>query len=341
MATRPHHSSDQLAPEPVDLLEVQVLVDNVTDQLSTNPDHVHSERTCLLKVGMTEWSGEAICCAHFGLSLVISAASGTTRRTLLLDGGPEGYAVERNGARLKIDFGAIESVVLSHGHWDHGGGLLKALELIRARNGNREIPFYMHPGMFRRRAFQLPDGKMLPFKDIPSIEELTKKGATVINSTEPQLLHDSFFYVSGEIPRVTAYEQGLPNHMRQTEDGSGWEPDPLIMDERFLAVNVRGKGLVVFTACSHAGVVNVLTHARNTFPDTPLYAVMGGFHLSGPGPEKIIPETVEGLREFDLQMIAPAHCTGWRAVTALVNTFGEQVIVPSAVGKQYVFRGKE
>ena len=341
MATRPQRSSDQPVPQPVDRLEVQVLVDNVTDQLSTNPDHVHSELTCLMKAGMTEWSGEAICCAHFGLSLVLTASSGNARHTLLFDSGPEGYAVERNGARLNIDFGTIESVVLSHGHWDHGGGLLKALELIRARNGGREIPFYMHPGMFRRRALKLPDGKMLPYKDLPRVEELSKKGATVTSSTEPQLLHDSFFYVSGEIPRVTAYERGLPNHMRQTEDGSGWEPDPLIMDERFLAVNVRGKGLVVFSACSHAGVVNVLTHARSTFPDTALYAVMGGFHLSGPGPEKIIPETVQGLKAFDLQMIVPAHCTGWRAVTALVDTFGEQVVVPSAVGKQYVFHGKE
>jgi 7,8-dihydropterin-6-yl-methyl-4-(beta-D-ribofuranosyl)aminobenzene 5'-phosphate synthase len=338
MASRPHHSSDPLVPEPVDHLEVQVLVDNVTDQLSTNPDHVHSERICLMKAGMTEWSGEAICCAHFGLSLVISASSGTTRHTLLFDAGPEAYAVERNGARLRIDFGAIESVVLSHGHWDHGGGLLKALELIRARNGAREIPFYMHPGMFRRRAFELPDGKMLPFKDIPSVEELTGKGAAVISTAEAQHLHDGFFYLSGEIPRVTPYERGLPNHMRQTEDGSGWEPDPLIMDERFLAVNVRGKGLIVLSACSHSGVVNVLTHARDTFPDTPLYAVMGGLHLSGPGPEKIIPETVQDLREFDLQMIVPAHCTGWRAVTALVSAFGQQVVVPSAVGKRYVFQ---
>ncbi len=337
MATRTNHSSNQVVPEPVNQLEVQVLVDNVTDQLSTNPDHVHSERICLIRAGMTEWSGEAICCAHFGLSLVITASANSIRHTLLFDGGPEGYAVERNGARLGIDFGAIESVVLSHGHWDHGGGLLKALELIRTHNDGRGVPFYMHPGMFRRRALKLPDGKMLPFKDIPSVEELTQKGAAVMSSAEPRLLHDDFFYLSGEIPRVTAYERGLPNHMRQTEDGLGWEPDPLIMDERFLAVNVRGKGLVVFSACSHAGVVNVMTHARNTFPDTPLYAVMGGLHLSGPAPEKIIPETVQGLREFDLQMIVPAHCTGWRAVTALVNAFGEQVVVPSAVGKLYVF----
>src|SRR5205823_6588527 len=133
---------------------------------------------------------------------------------------------------------------------------------------------------------------------------------------EPQHLLDGFFYLSGEIPRVIPYEQGLPNHVWRTSEGDEWQPDPWIMDERFLGVFVRDKGLVVFTACSHAGVVNVLTHAKKTFPNIPVFAVMGGFHLSGPGLEKIIPDTVRGLAGFGLRMIAPGHCTGWRAVTA-------------------------
>ena len=85
------------------------------------------------------------------------------------------------------------------------------------------------------------------------------------------------FFLSGEIPRVTPYEKGFPGHMRRSEDGKSWEPDPLIMDERFLATHVKDKGIVVFTACSHAGVVNVLKHARTCFPSAPLYAVAGGF----------------------------------------------------------------
>ena len=107
------------------------------------------------------------------------------------------------------------------------------------------------------------------------------------------------------------------------------------MDERSVAVNVRGKGLVVFTACSHAGVVNVLHHARESFPGEAVHAVLGGFHLSGTN-ERVIPQTVEALRGFDLKVIAAAHCTGWRAVTALSNAFGEAV-VPASVGKLYSF----
>ena len=100
------------------------------------------------------------------------------------------------------------------------------------------------------------------------------------------------FYLSGEIPRVTPFERGLPAHYQKNADGN-WMPDPLLMDERFLMVQVEGKGLIVFTACSHAGVVNVLKHARECAADTPIHAVMGGFHLSGAN-EEIIPETVAG-----------------------------------------------
>lgn len=100
---------------------------------------------------------------------------------------------------------------------------------------------------------------MVPFKPIPTIEALAQGGAAVCCSSDAQLLLDGLFYVSGEIPHVTSYERGLPNHMRQMEHGTAWEPDPLILDERFLAVEVKGKGVIVFTVCSHAGVVNVLT----------------------------------------------------------------------------------
>jgi 7,8-dihydropterin-6-yl-methyl-4-(beta-D-ribofuranosyl)aminobenzene 5'-phosphate synthase len=109
------------------------------------------------------------------------------------------------------------------------------------------------------------------------------------------------------------------------------------MDERFLAVHVQGKGLVVFTACSHAGLLNVLKEARRCFPRIPLHAVIGGLHLAGHGMEEIIPETVRDLAEFDLRWIIPSHCTGWRAVHALLSAFGEERVVPNAVGKKFVF----
>ena len=224
---------------------------------------------------------------------------------------------------------------MSHGHWDHAGAMLLALNMIRARNGHREIPYYAHPDMFRTRAVQLANGALRLMEDIPSVDELNASGAKVIVTKESQLLLDGMFFVSGEIPRTTSFERGYPGQVRRTADGRGWEPDELLMDERWIGVNVAGKGLVLLTGCSHAGVVNVLKHARGLFPDLLLHAAIGGLHLSGPN-EAIIAQTVEGMREFDLATIGAGHCTGWRAMTALANAFGEK-LAPSAVGKRYVF----
>jgi len=80
-------------------------------------------------------------------------------------------------------------------------------------------------------------------------------------------------------------------------------------------------------------LINVLTAARARFPDIPLHGVVGGFHLSG-NTEPIIEDTVEALAAFDLQLIVPAHCTGWRALGALAAAYGDRV-VPSAVGKMF------
>ena len=107
------------------------------------------------------------------------------------------------------------------------------------------------------------------------------------------------------------------------------------MDERWLAVNVERQGAGGASACSHAGIVNVLKRARAIL-DTPLHAVMGGLHLSGAN-EEIIPQTVEAMAEFGLAQIAAGHCTGWRAVAALATRFGDKVLAPSAVGKRYSF----
>jgi 7,8-dihydropterin-6-yl-methyl-4-(beta-D-ribofuranosyl)aminobenzene 5'-phosphate synthase len=320
---------------PIDKVEIHVLVDNATDSLSSIPAHAESEFTFLERHGMQELSGDCLCCACHGLSLLITATRGAHRHTVLFDTGPEEYAFERNSVRLGVDLGTVESIVLSHGHWDHAGGMLKALDLVRNRNGGRAIPYYAHPGMFRSRARRLPNGTMFPMKDVPGIEALTAHGAQVNCTREPQVLVDSMFFLSGEIPRVTPFEPGLPAHYQKSQEGN-WIPDPVLIDERFLMVNVAGKGLVVFTACSHAGLVNVLKHAGDCSPGVPLYAVLGGFHLAGPN-EKIIPETVQAVREFSLCTIAAAHCTGWRAVRAFANAVGETVVDPSVVGKRYTF----
>ncbi|HXV23597.1 MAG TPA: MBL fold metallo-hydrolase [Alphaproteobacteria bacterium] len=321
----------------VDGASISVLVDNVSDGLSTVPAGVTNEVDNLIEAGAKEFSGEGLCCACWGISLVVSGRIGHVTRTVLFDGGPAAYAIDHNAPRLGIDMGAIEAVVLSHGHIDHAGGLPAALRRIVAANGGRPVPVHVNPGMFVHRGDLLESGEVFPLEDIPNPETLAQAGGRVQNAVEERVLLDHMFYLSGEIPRVTSYEKGLPGQVNWNEAEARWEPDPWVMDERFLALKVKDKGVLIFTACSHAGIVNILRNARDIFAPAPLYGIVGGFHLAGRAFEKILPDTIRDLKEFNLQVIVPGHCTGWRAVHALLDAFGESVVVPSAVGRRHLF----
>ena len=262
---------------------------------------------------------------------------GAHRHTLLFDAGPEGTLFLRNCRNLGVSLAEVEAIAISHGHWDHMGALLGALDAITQHNNGRQVPCYVNSGMFLERAATLTSGQIAPFQRVPSPEVLGAHGAQVVNSPEPRVLVEDCFYLSGEIPRLSSFEKGRPDHLCRRSADEPWEPDPLIMDERYLAVHVRDKGLIVFSACSHAGIINVLLNAREVFPDVPLYGVLGGLHLSGVAMERLIPDTVAHLKAFELQQIMPAHCTGWRALHALLNEFGESVVTPCAVGSRLTF----
>jgi 7,8-dihydropterin-6-yl-methyl-4-(beta-D-ribofuranosyl)aminobenzene 5'-phosphate synthase len=322
----------------VDSVDIQILVDNVTDMLSSVPSFVETEVAGLARRRGAAWvlGGGCLCCAAHGLSCLLTIRRGEAVKTVLFDTGPEDRTFEQNVSRLGVDLGAVEALVLSHGHWDHAGAMLRALQLVRDRNGGRDVPCYTHPDMFRSRAIKLADESFRPMEDVPSVAALEENGGRVVSARAAQTIAGDTVFVSGEIPRTSGFETGLPGQHRRTEDGKGWELDELVKDERFIAVNVQGKGLVVLTACSHAGVVNVLAHTRACFPGVKLHAVLGGLHLSGTN-ERIIPQTVEALRGFDLDVIAAGHCTGWRAMAALTNEFGDSKLVPLAVGKRLRF----
>ena len=315
----------------VDELTVHVVVDNTTDMLSSRPAHVASELRVLREAGMQELTGEALCSAHHGLCLAVTAHLDGEAHSVLFDAGPDPYAVERNARHMNLDFGQIEALILSHGHFDHSEGLLKALELIRAANGGQAVPLHVHPGAFVKRGLRLESGAIFPLQDVPPRLVLEESGARVVASDEPEEILGGMFYLSGEIPR-RSFERGFKNHLKQSTDGQ-WEADPLIRDERFMAAHVRGKGIAIFTGCSHAGLLNICSHAQEVFPEVPLYAVVGGLHLVFPNGD-IIQETIAELHKFGLKVIIPGHCTGWRAVYALVNAFGEEVVDPLAVGSR-------
>ena len=115
----------------------------------------------------------------------------------------------------------------------------------------------------------------------------------IIEQQQPSFLLDGSLLVTGEVDRTSGFERGLAIH-QACRDGK-WQPDPLILDDQALIANVAGKGLVVLTACGHAGVVNTVHYARRLTGEERVHAVIGGFHLSGPLFEPIIEPTCDGL----------------------------------------------
>jgi 7,8-dihydropterin-6-yl-methyl-4-(beta-D-ribofuranosyl)aminobenzene 5'-phosphate synthase len=317
----------------VDSLTVDVLTDDVSDNYVSKTLFAVSEFSNVVLGGAEVISGEALLCANLGFGLRLVSNSAGKRHTLLFDTGPEGAIFIRNCTNLGIRMGEVEAIAVTHGHWDHMAALPATIDKILAEGG--EVSVHVNPGMFNERAIRLPSGRIVPVAKVPLPAELEQHGATVVNSPEERLLLDGHFYYSGEIPRVSSFEKGRDDHLCRTTPEAPWEPDPLLLDERMLVAKVRGLGLIVFSSCSHAGIVNVCTHVQSFFPAHPIHAVMGGLHLGGVM-ERNIPETVEGLRPFNIGHIITGHCTGWRALHALANAFGERVS-QSAVGTTYTF----
>jgi 7,8-dihydropterin-6-yl-methyl-4-(beta-D-ribofuranosyl)aminobenzene 5'-phosphate synthase len=316
----------------LDSLTIDVLIDNQSDSYSSKPAFVSPEFNNVVAAGAAEISGLTLCCAQLGLALMLTAEAESKRHKLLFDAGPEGAILLRNCRNLGVTLNDTEAVALSHGHWDHMGAVTEALDAITG--GGRRVPCHVNPGMFTERGVRLSNGAVVPFIKVASPDELSSHGAEVVNRNEARTLLDGFYYLSGEIPRVTTFEKGRVDHLCRDGSNLPWRPDPLLMDERYLAAHLSGKGLIVFSSCSHAGVINVLINARQTFPEIPLYGVFGGLHLVGTL-EAIIPQTIEHLKQFNLSRIIPAHCTGFRAHHALLSAFGESLVVPSAVGSRY------
>jgi 7,8-dihydropterin-6-yl-methyl-4-(beta-D-ribofuranosyl)aminobenzene 5'-phosphate synthase len=321
----------------LDSLNVDVLTDNVSDNYVSKTLFAVSEFENVILGGASVISGEALLCANLGFGLRLVSQIGDTRHALLFDTGPEGAIFIRNCGNLGISLGDVEAIAVSHGHWDHMAALPATIDAIVKQGGR--VTVHVNPGMFNERGIRLSSGRVVPAAKVPPPEELERHGATVVNNHEARLLLDSHFYYSGEIPRVTAFEKGRNDHLCRSSLDASWQPDPLLMDERMLVAHVRGLGLVIFSACSHAGIVNVCTHARNLFPEIPMHAVIGGLHLGGVM-ERLIPDTVEGLRPFNISHIITGHCTGWRALHALADAFGDAVS-QSAVGTTYRFRAAD
>jgi 7,8-dihydropterin-6-yl-methyl-4-(beta-D-ribofuranosyl)aminobenzene 5'-phosphate synthase len=327
----PGTAIDPIHLEPADEVVITTLVDNVFDALLTSDARASrvSFGVGRMPAPQFESGGTAVGLrAEHGFSALVTVRRGSSTSTVLFDTGLSPDAMVVNADRLGVDLGAVQAVVLSHGHFDHAGGLAG----LAGKAGARSLPMVVHPLVWTNRRLAVPgrEPEMLPTL---SKRALVSEGLEVIERREPSLLVDGCVLITGEIDRTTEYEHGMPP-AHQAWTGSQWQHDPLVLDDQALVVHVRGQGLVVLTGCGHAGAVNIVRHAMRLTGVDHLHALLGGLHLGGPAFEPAIAPTVDALIAMTPSLVVPGHCTGWRAQHALAAAMPDAWVVGST-GSSY------
>ncbi len=326
------NSNHAVALKQVDSVEIISVIDNSIDLLSTAS---RKEVEPLLK-WMRERKEESWVKKHFrlpiaehGFSMLVRVYCEGEIHTVLFDVGGSPEEVVTNAYGMGLNLHEIESIVISHGHYDHFGGLVKVLKDIN----KSKLPVIVHENMFKTRGVAEPNGNVRKYPDFPLESQV--KPATYVRTKQPHLLADDTILVTGEIPRKTEFEKGFPRH-RILINGK-WQPDPWIWDDRALVINVKRKGLVVLSGCAHAGIVNTSLYAQQLTGTTKIHAILGGFHLAGKEHEPIMDKTVKKLRTLNPTLIAPSHCTGWRGAFAIAKEM-PKAFVWNNVGNLYRFQ---
>jgi 7,8-dihydropterin-6-yl-methyl-4-(beta-D-ribofuranosyl)aminobenzene 5'-phosphate synthase len=311
-----------ISPLAVDQASVTIIMDNSYDMLMAS-----TEVARRFPLGPNPFERPQPMAEH-GFSVLIKVKEGGQQRQVLFDTGVSRRGLLYNIDVLEINLSEVQAIILSHGHPDHAMGLPGVVD----RLGTRNMPLVLHPDAYLERKLVLPNGDEISVP-APKIADFRRENIEIIEEVGPSMLVDDMILVSGEVTRTTDFEKGFPIHYAQRHDS--WEPDPLIMDDQCAIINVRDEGLVIISGCGHSGIINTIRNAQAITGIHKIYAVIGGFHLTGGLFEPIIPATITALKEIEPRYVMPGHCTGWSATHQIARAMPE-AFIPNSVGTTLV-----
>lgn len=256
-----------------------------------------------------------------GMAFWVEAGS----ERVLLDTGHTAEVLLHNARELGIDLASVSAVVLSHGHCDHTGGLWQVLRQAG------DVPLFLHPGAPHRKFVKKTDGSVLEAGMPLSADgkSLASLFPSLTWTTQPTPV-TSWLRVTGEVPRTSSFEDAGGAFF---QDADCKTSDPIADDQAVFFDTPDGT--VVLLGCGHAGVVNSLQYVQQLTAGRTIHAVIGGMHLVD-ATEHRIERTVEALRELDVRIIAPAHCTGGKAQKRMESAFPDRW-QPCLAGTRFEF----
>jgi 7,8-dihydropterin-6-yl-methyl-4-(beta-D-ribofuranosyl)aminobenzene 5'-phosphate synthase len=242
--------------------------------------------------------------AKHGLSLLVETTTAGVETRILMDAGPPPNVALHNAAAMGARVRELDAIVISHGHYDHIGGLIQILKRNR-----RVIPVVAHPKVFGPKFAFKPNLQFIgPDFDQPSVKAA---GGILVLAHNPVMIAAGVT-TTGEIAREIDFEK---TEGFWTVEDNRFVEDPM-NDERALLINVKDKGLVVITGCAHSGIINTLKQAQKTSSVGDIYAVVGGLHLEKASDTRI-KQTVDEISRIDPKVIYPCHCTGSKVMDRL------------------------